>query len=128
LGVLPPVLAALGAGRLGAPLAERLVLTGQSLDADQALQAGFAAELFTQDQEPQEGTLSWYRKRIKPLSAFSLRQATRALRESSGYLESLRQALDAAERLYLEKLIPSHDGNEGIDAFLEKRQPQWQDR
>ncbi|VAW06798.1 hypothetical protein MNBD_ACTINO01-2440 [hydrothermal vent metagenome] len=27
--------------------------------------------------------------------------------------------------MYLEELLPAHDGVEGIEAFLEKRPPEW---
>jgi cyclohexa-1,5-dienecarbonyl-CoA hydratase len=37
-------------------------------------------------------------------------------------------ALDAAEELYLEKLMATHDANEGVAAWMEKRAAQWQDR
>jgi cyclohexa-1,5-dienecarbonyl-CoA hydratase len=40
LGVFPPVLAAIGSHRLGGPLAERLVMTGASIDAAVAERAG----------------------------------------------------------------------------------------
>jgi len=33
--------------------------------------------------------------------------------------------LDEAERLYLSELIETHDAQEGIRAFLEKRKPVW---
>ncbi len=127
LGVFPPVLAALGAQRLGGLAAERLLLTGETLGAEEADRLGLLAGLFSTEEGPRESLLAWYRKRLEPLSAFALRQATTAARRSSGFLDDLDRALAAAEELYLEQLLPSHDGNEGIEAFLEKRRPAWQD-
>lgn len=126
LGVFPPVLAAAGALRLGGALAERLLLTGADLPAEDASRAGFAMML-AGGGDPEAELLAWYRKHLAPLSAYSLRQATRAVREGSGLLAALGAPLDAAERLYLERLVPSHDGNEGIDAFLARRVPAWKD-
>ena len=54
-------------------------------------------------------------------------EAPHAAREASGLLAALEGPLEAAERRYVERLLPSHDGNEGIEAFIEKRAPQWVD-
>ena len=128
LGVFPPVLAASGARRLGGLLAERLLLTGETVGAEELDRRGLLTALFAADQDPWGGILAWYEKRLAPLSAFALRQAAEAARGASGWLAELDRALDAAERLYLERLLPSHDGNEGIEAFLEKRPPRWRNR
>ncbi len=125
LGVFPPVLAAIGAQRLGGLAAERLLLTGETLPAEEAGRLGLLAALVATDEDPAEALLAWYRERLEPLSAFALRQATAAARRASGFLDHLDRALDASEELYLERLLPSHDGNEGIEAFLEKRRPAW---
>ncbi len=126
LGVIAPVLAAVGAQRLGTPLAERLLLTGASLDAAAAERAGLVTAVFTSD-NPEEELLEWYRKNLRPLSAFSLRQTTRAIRTASGMLEKLQNPLSAIERQYVEELLPSQDGNEGITSFIERRKPVWKD-
>ncbi len=127
LGVFPPVLAAIGAQRLGGLATERLLLTGDMLTAEEADRLGLLAALIPAEDDPSEALSAWYRKRLEPLSAFALRQASAAARRASGFLDSLDRALAAAEELYLEQLLPSHDGNEGIEAFLEKRRPVWQD-
>ncbi len=125
LGVFPPVLAAIGARRMGGLVAERLLLTGDTLSAEEAYRLGLLSALVADGEDPEAALLSWYRERLEPLSAFALRQATRAARAASGWLEELDRALAAAEKLYLEELLPSHDGNEGIAAFLAKRRPAW---
>jgi cyclohexa-1,5-dienecarbonyl-CoA hydratase len=127
LGVFPPVLAALGARRLGGFTAERMLLTGETLDAGEAWRLGWLARVF-EEGDPREGLLAWYREALAPLSAFALRQGTAALRESSGFLAELDRTLDAAERRYVEEVLPSHDGNEGVEAFLERRAASWRDR
>ena len=125
LGVLPPVLAAIGAQRLGGALAERLLLTGAPLTAPEAERHGLLTVL-SAEAPPLEQVLAWYRQQLAPLSAFALRQGVRASREGSGLLAALDGGLAAAEALYLEQILPSHDGNEGIAAFLARRPAKWE--
>jgi cyclohexa-1,5-dienecarbonyl-CoA hydratase len=127
LGVYPPVLAAAGALRLGGAFAERLMLAGEDLDVEAFARAGLVSDVFPAGTDPEQALLAWYRRQLAPLSAYSLRVATRVSRESSGLIESLGDPLAAAERAYLERLLPSHDGNEGIAAFLARRTPAWRD-
>ena len=132
LGVIPPVLAVLGAHRLGAPTAERMVMTGAELSAAEAHARGLLVELLPKENDGLDTlalpfVLEWYRKTLAPVSAFSLREATHAARHGSGILACLAEPLIAAERRYVERLLPSHDGNEGIEAFLAKRPAVWVD-
>jgi cyclohexa-1,5-dienecarbonyl-CoA hydratase len=132
LGVVPPVLAVIGHLRLGAPLAERMVMTGAEIGATEAQLRGLLVELLPAEYDGQDGlalgfVLDWYRRTLAPLSAFSLREATHAARHGSGILASLGEPLIQAESRYIERLLPSHDGNEGIAAFLARRQPAWVD-
>lgn len=127
LGVFPPVLAAFGARRLGGFLAERMLLTGETVDTETAHRLGLVTAVLPAE-EPLAALLAWYREHLRPRSAFALRQGTRALRQGSGLLEELDRALTATEAQYLGELLPSHDGNEGIEAFLARRRPVWEDR
>lgn len=126
LGVFPPVLAAVGARRFGGAVAERLLLTGETVDAGEAWRLGIVTEVFEED-DPREALLAWYREALRPLSAFALRQGTRALRRATGFLDELDRNLRATEDQYVREVLESHDGNEGIEAFLERRKPAWRD-
>jgi enoyl-CoA hydratase/carnithine racemase len=102
-----------------------MLLTGSELERDEACRAGFAVPVSGGD--AMEGLLAWYRTELAPLSAFALRETVAAGRRGSGLVEVLGAGLDAAERHYLDRIVSSHDGNEGIDAFLERRAPRWED-
>ncbi len=129
LGVLPPVLAALGPARLGGAWTEKLVLTGCDLPLSAAESTGFATML-PQSDDVRATAVQWLRAHLLGLSAHSLRVATGLVRRTSSCDQQggLGAVLDLAEKTYVQGLIPSHDGNEGIAAFLERRAPDWQDR
>lgn len=127
LGVFPPVLAALGERRLGGFAAERMLLTGQSIDASEAWRLGFLTRVVDDGAEPREALLAWYRETLRPLSAFALRQGTKALRQATGFVAELDRALRATEEQYVREVLESHDGNEGIEAYLARRRPVWRD-
>lgn len=118
LGVLPPAATALLTGSV----AEDVLLTGRSVTAEEAKQMGIVNAL-----APTGGSdaavASFVDTHFVPRSAKSLRLATKAIREP-GRAE-IEQRLAEAERLYLEDLLPTHDGVEGIKAFIEKRSPEW---
>jgi cyclohexa-1,5-dienecarbonyl-CoA hydratase len=118
LGVLPPAATALMSNRL----AEDILLTGRDLTAAKAREAGIVNTIVA------EGGLdtaidTFVAEFYIPRSALSLRIATRAIRERRQ--PELEASLAEAERLYIEELLPTHDGVEGIRAFMEKRPPVW---
>jgi cyclohexa-1,5-dienecarbonyl-CoA hydratase len=126
LGVFPPVLAAIGAQRLGGPLAEKLILTGATIDAAAAEKAGLVSAIFSGGNSEEE-LIEWYRKNLRPLSAFALRQSVRAARIGSGLTAALEAPLARIEKQYVDEILAGNDGNEGIAAFIERRKPVWKD-
>ena len=64
-------------------------------------------------------------KQLGPKSASSLRCAVRAARWE--WNRRLMAEIAAIERLYLDELMATHDANEGLASFLEKRRPVWTD-
>lgn len=122
LGVFPPVAAvllpALGAAMLG----NRLVLSGEAVDANVLAECGLLAG---RGENVENAVSTWIEQQLLPRSASSLRLAHRAVR--AALLAHYRAGIGAAERLYLDELMATHDANEGIAAFLQKRQPAWTD-
>jgi cyclohexa-1,5-dienecarbonyl-CoA hydratase len=125
LGVFPPAGCSLLPMRLGQTLCDRMVITGQELDAAALRPSGFITAIFPSD-ELFGHALEWHRRWIAPSSVASLRMATVASRH--GFLRCLRQDLHALEEAYLQKLAPTEDAIEGIQAFLGKRDPVWRNR
>ena len=123
LGVFPPVAAAVFPHLIGYQQAARLVFTGETLSADEALRLGLVtavapdAELSTR--------LNDLLGQLRRLSAATLRLTKRALRYGAERGETA--GLEAIESLYLTDLMATADAAEGINAFIEKRQPVWRD-
>jgi cyclohexa-1,5-dienecarbonyl-CoA hydratase len=118
LGVLPPAATALLSGRA----AEDVLLTGRSLTAEEAKSVGIVNAI-TAAGDLDTAIDAFVGKYFVPRSALSLRLATKAVRE--GRRSEIERRLEEAERIYVEELLATHDGVEGIRAFLEKRPPAW---
>ncbi len=124
LGLIP---GAGGAGRLartvGKALAMQMVLTGQPIDARTALAAGIAVEV----DEPESALARAVE--IAALIATRPPLAVRLAKEAvlRAFESPLSEAL-AAEKQAFALLAASHDRNEGIAAFLDKRPPKFTGR
>jgi cyclohexa-1,5-dienecarbonyl-CoA hydratase len=120
LAVLPPVASLVLPLRLGQGRADELVLTGRSITGNEAQEMGLAEEVA---EDPRADIEAWAAEHIAPKSAAALRCAVRTSRWRFNQL--LGAELKAVERYYLDVLMATHDANEGLAAFLEKRKPQW---
>ncbi len=118
LGVLAPVATALLSGRA----AEDLLLTGRSVSGEEAHRLGIV-NVLASNGDLDGAVDAFVNEHFVPRSAAALRMATMAIRGRDQAIIEAR--LEAAEKLYLEEVLPSHDGVEGIKAFMEKRQPVW---
>lgn len=120
LGVFAPVASVALADRVGRGAAEDLCISGRSVSAEEALRIGLADQVAD---DPTEAALAYARKFLLSKSASSLRMAQRAVRREFG--ERFRREIAEVERLYTEELMATADANEGLSAFLAKREPQW---
>ncbi|HJM49190.1 MAG TPA: cyclohexa-1,5-dienecarbonyl-CoA hydratase [Alphaproteobacteria bacterium] len=123
LAVFAPAASVLLAARVGRAQAADILFSGRSLRADEAKAMGLVNEVAG---DPGEAALAYFDKHLAGLSSAALKVATKAL--AVGQAEDLKAKLDAVEKLYLEDLMATHDGNEGLQAFIEKRQPKWEHR
>lgn len=103
---------------VGKPLAMKLILTAEFIDAPTALAAGLVAEVVPAAQTiPRALELAGKVAAMAPLAAWAAKEAINQAFEttlSSGLL---------FERKSTVQLYPSEDKQEGIKAFLEKRAP-----
>ena len=122
LGVFPPPACVLLPLKCGEALANEMILTGDKQPAEKLQRLGVVSGVAA------KGTLDdvvsqFIEKQILPKSASSLRIANHAAR--LGTAEHYRAMIGRLETLYLEKLMSTADAVEGIESFLEKRQPAW---
>ena len=124
LGIIP---GAGGSQRLiravGKSLASQMVLSGEFIDAETACSAGLVSEV-TQP----ELTLERARQLAHTIAAKSplaLRQAKQALQQA--FEAPLGSGLEFERKAFV-MLAGSEDRREGIDAFLEKRKPEFKGR
>ncbi|WP_039028517.1 2,3-dehydroadipyl-CoA hydratase PaaF [Leclercia adecarboxylata] len=124
LGIMP---GAGGTQRLirsvGKSLASKMVLTGESITARQALAAGLVSDIY-----PESLSLEYALQQAALMarhSPLALQAAKQALRQSQ---EVALQAGLAQERQLFTLLAATDDRREGIDAFLQKRTPEFKGR
>lgn len=121
VGVFPPLAVYLFPRIIGRKAATELILTGRIITSQEAKEMGLVNRV-VKDDELEKGTEEFI-KGIRGLSAEVLRWTKKAIVENME--EDLEKALSTIEDIYLNKLMKTHDANEGLKAFLEKRRPQW---
>jgi enoyl-CoA hydratase len=107
----------------GLGVAKELILTGRIVDADEALRIGLVDAVF-EPNELMERTLETARL-IASKSPVALAAAKRALNHSlqGDHVSNLSREADAFGDLF-----GSEDAQEGLAAFVEKREPQFKGR
>ncbi|HEY7322920.1 MAG TPA: enoyl-CoA hydratase/isomerase family protein, partial [Candidatus Binatia bacterium] len=121
VGCYPPVALARFSSLIGYHRAAEMILTGRTFAAQEALAIGLINRMLPRDQL--ETGLESLLEELLGKSGAVLRIALKGLRDLS--LKGFDDALRRSENLYRDELLNSHDVEEGIRAFLEKRKPQW---
>jgi cyclohexa-1,5-dienecarbonyl-CoA hydratase len=123
LGVFPPIAAALFPKLIGYQQAARLVFTGETISAEEAVRLGLATVVVPDQELP--ARVDQLLNRLRGLSGAALTLAKRALLLGADL--GVMRSLAPIEDLYLNDLMASADASEGIRAFIEKRPPVWRD-
>lgn len=125
VGVFPPIATAIYWRLTGVRNTAKIVLTGRSFSAAEALLMGLVSYV-ANDEKELERIFQELVGDFKSKSTVVLEFAKRAMRDSLSL--SLEGALSNSSRLYLNELMKTTDSVEGLTAFIEKRKPAWSDK
>lgn len=123
LAAIAPIAALLLPAIVGPRWTAQMLFSGEPLDAQQAEKIGLVNGSGSVDEI--ERVVGEVTEQLTALSA----AATRV--NKKGYLMGTRgwqAAVDEMENLYLEELMVLEDTQEGLNAFMEKREPVWQNK
>ncbi len=124
IGVFPPLASTILPYLVGPKTALELVLMGEPVSAERALQLGLVNRLVPE--EKLEQTVNELIARITAHSGPVLTMAKKAILGSMGL--SLRDGLKHSMNIFLNELYRLEDSQEGLRALVEKRKPQWKNR
>ena len=121
LGCFPPVAASALSSLIGQKRAADLILSGVTIQGTEAAEIGLATRSVAADAvEPAVEELLAHLAKLSPAVLPIAKKAIYAW-DSIHFDKGLARA----ERIYLEELIKTEDAEEGVRAFLEKRNPAW---
>jgi cyclohexa-1,5-dienecarbonyl-CoA hydratase len=121
LGCYPPVATTALASIVGQKRAAELILTGRKISGLEALSMGLASLVVAGAEVP--GRVDAVVAQLAALSPVALAATKKAMYVWDAM--HFDKGLARAEKIYLEELMQTEDAREGIQAFLEKREPKW---
>lgn len=124
LGCYPPVACAALSALVGQKRAAELIFTGRTFSGEDAAAWGLANRAVSKEQL--EGAVRGTVDQLAKLSPAALMHAKKAFYGWDSI--HLDKGLARAEKVYLEELMQTEDAREGIQAWVEKRQPKWKGR
>ena len=124
IGVFPPLASTILPFLVCPKLALEIVLLGEPIAAERALELGLVNRLVPEAQL--EGTVKDLSARITGHSGPVLTMAKKAILGGMGL--SLRDGLKNSMDIFLNELYRLEDSQEGLRALVEKRKPNWKNR
>jgi cyclohexa-1,5-dienecarbonyl-CoA hydratase len=121
LGCYPPVACTALAALVGQKRAAELILTGRMIGGAQAAEIGLATHAVPDERlgAAVDGTV----QELLGLSPAALAVTKKAMYAWDA--AHFDKGLGRAEKIYLEELMKTTDAQEGVRAFVEKREPKW---
>jgi cyclohexa-1,5-dienecarbonyl-CoA hydratase len=124
IGIFPPLASTILPFLVGPKTALELVLTGEPVTAERALELGMVNRLVPEAQLEQ--AVNDLVGRIAGHSGPVLTMAKKAILGGMGL--SLREGLKHSMNIFLNELYRLEDSQEGLRALVEKRKPNWKNR
>jgi cyclohexa-1,5-dienecarbonyl-CoA hydratase len=121
LGCYPPVAVTALAALVGQKCAADMILTGRTLSGIEAAEVGLANRAVPPAQLDAE--VAECVDRVSKLSPAALAVTKKAIYAWNAM--HFDKGLARAEKIYFEELMKMEDAQEGINAFLQKREPRW---
>ena len=121
VGVFPPIAALVLPRIIGRKKAMELVLSGDTIGAQEALSLGIVNKVVPEASLAAE--VNGFIEKFTKLSGVVLKMAKEAV--LAGLNDDMDKGLQTIEKIYVAQLMKTHDANEGLKAFLEKRKPSW---
>jgi cyclohexa-1,5-dienecarbonyl-CoA hydratase len=121
LGCYPPVACTALAALVGQKRAAELILTGRTISGTEAAEIGLATHAVPDEKlaAAVDGTVQEL-LRLSP-SALAVTKKAMYAWDAAHFDKGLARA----EKIYLEELMQTADAQEGVRAFVEKREPKW---
>ncbi|MFZ5649279.1 MAG: enoyl-CoA hydratase/isomerase family protein [Bacillota bacterium] len=121
VGVFPPIACYVLPRIMSWPRALELLLSGETIGAERAEQIGLVNKVLPF--ENFEERVSEYLQKFIKMSPVVLAMTKKAARAGLG--KDFATGLKVIDDIYLNQLMKSEDAKEGLNAFMEKRQPVW---
>lgn len=121
LGCFPPVAAVTFPALIGSKRALELLLTGRSLSGAEACALGLVTRVVPEAEL--EAATQHLLAELNQLSPVVQALTKKVLWRAQGF--DFERGLKLSEAIYLHSLMKTHDAQEGLQAFLEKRAPVW---
>ena len=124
IGIFPPLASTILPFLVGPKIALEIVLTGEPITGERALELGLVNRLVPENKLEQ--TVNELTAKIAAHSGPVLAMAKRAILGGMGL--SLQEGLKQSKSIFLNELYRLEDSQEGVRALVEKRKPQWKNR